>query len=308
VLGIKGVVKLKISYEGVKTDNVILKVVANETIKYSALLGRDILRVLGLGLTRISEETEIAIKGEILSIEPSVFDGAEIEKVDINVEMPFGIRERLKNNIKTAYLEAEKPEFPKVKAELELDIKNHQPFHFTPTRLSHEEKNKLRSIIEDLQERKVIRPSNSEYASRVVLIRKRNGGIRMCIDYRNLNKVTSRDNYPLPIIEEQIDALQSKRYFTLLDLKDGFHHVYMAENSIKYTSFITPFGQYEYQKMPFGLKNAPARFQRFVNEVLSSVTRTGNVVTYIDDFLIATETIEEYFKTLAKVFQLLTEN
>lgn len=130
----------------------------------------------------------------------------------------------------------------------------------------------------------------------------------MCVDYRNLNKVTSRDNYPLPIIEEQINALQDKRYFTLLDLEDGFHHVYMAENSIKYTSFITPFGQYEYQRMPFGLKNAPDRFQRFVNEVLSSVTRTGNVVIYIDDFLIATETIEQHFKILAEVFQLLTEN
>lgn len=93
--------------------------------------------------------------------------------------------------------------------------------------------------------------------------------------------------------------MQGKRYFTLLDLEDGFHHVYMAENSIKYTSFITLFEQY--QRIPFGLKNAPARFQRFVNEVLNSVTRTGNVVTYTDEFLIATETIEEHFETLPKV-------
>lgn len=81
VLGIKGVVKLKISYEGAKTDNVTLKVVADETMRYSALLGRNILRMLGLGLTKVSEETGIATKGDILNIEPSVFDGAKIEKI-----------------------------------------------------------------------------------------------------------------------------------------------------------------------------------------------------------------------------------
>jgi len=80
----------------------------------------------------------------------------------------------------------------------------------------------------------------------------------MCVDYRALNKITARENYPLPIIEEQINALQGKRYFTSLDLKDGFHHVYIDKDSIKYTTFITPFGQFEYTKMPFGLKKAPA--------------------------------------------------
>jgi len=130
---------------------------------------------------------------------------------------------------------------------------------------------------------------------------------RDCVNYRALNKITTRDNYPLPIIEEQINALQGG-YFSLLDLKDGFHHVRMAEDSIKYTAFVTPFGQYEYLKMPFGLKNAPARFQRFVNEVLSDEIKSGNVIVYMDDFLVATDTLEKHFEVLDRVFRLVTLN
>jgi len=76
----------------------------------------------------------------------------------------------------------------------------------------------------------------------------------------------------------------------------------MVEDSIKYTAFVTPFGQYEYLKMPFGLKNAPARFQHFVNEVLSDEIKSGNVIVYIDDFLVATDTLEKHFEVLDRVF------
>lgn len=98
---------------------------------------------------------------------------------------------------------------------------------------------KLKEILDDLIKRGVIHPGNSEYASKVVLVRKKEERLRMCIDYRTLNKITIRDNYPLPIIEEQIDALHGKHYFTSFDLKDGFHHVFMDKDSIKYIAFIT---------------------------------------------------------------------
>lgn len=175
--------------------------------------------------------------------------------------------------------------------------------------MSYEEKSQVRKIIDDLLARNIIRPSNSEYASRTVLVRKKNGGMRLCIDYRALNKITARDNYPLSIIEEQMDALYGKRYLiSLLDLKDGFHHVYMSEDSIKYTAFVTLFRQYEYLRMPFGLKNAPAHFQKYVNELLKDLIRNGDVVTYMDDFLIATDTLERYLDVLVQVFRLLTKN
>lgn len=191
---------------------------------------------------------------------------------------------------------------------MKLHVKDNQPFHFTPARLSQEEKTQLRQIIDDLLAREIIRPGSSEYASRTVLVRKRNGKIRLCIDYRELNKISARDNYPLPVIEDQIDSLRGKRYFSLLDLKDGFHHVLMSKDSIKYTAFVTPFGQYEYVRMPFGLKNAPARFQRHVNEVLGELIRRGDLVAYIDDFMVATETMEKHLEVLNEVYFLLTQN
>lgn len=132
--------------------------------------------------------------------------------------------------------------------------------------------------------------------------------MRLCIDYRELNKITARDNYPLPVIKDQIDSLRGKRYFSLLDLKDGFHHVLMSKDSVKYTAFVTPFGQYEYVRMPFGLKNAPARFQRYVNEILGELIRRGDLVAYIDDFMIATETVEKHLEVLNEVYYLLVQN
>jgi Reverse transcriptase (RNA-dependent DNA polymerase). len=99
-------------------------------------------------------------------------------------------------------------------------------------------------------------------------VRKKNNEIRLCVDYRELNKVTVKDNFPAPLIDDHLDRLKNKKYFTSLDLKNGFYHVKMSECSIKYTSFVTPFGQFEFQRMPFGLTNAPRVFQRFVNAVL----------------------------------------
>jgi len=130
----------------------------------------------------------------------------------------------------------------------------------------------------------------------------------MCVDFRTLNKITVRDNFPLPLIKDQLDLLAGKKYFTTLDLKDGFFHIKMHEDSIKYTSFVTPLGQYEYLRMPFGLKSAPLKFQRYVTEIFKDQIDAGEISVYLDDFLIATETIEHHLRILEKVFKLLVAN
>ena len=185
-----------------------------------------------------------------------------------------------------------KPEIPKIKAEVKINLTDDKPFFFAPRRLSYDEKIKLEKIISDLIERRVIRPSNSEYASPIVLTRKKSGDLRLCIDYRALNKINLRDNYPLPLIDDQLDSLEGKKYFSLLDLKDGFHHLDVTPDSIKLTSIVTPFGQYEYLKMPFDLKTAPATFQRFVNTAFADLIKSGKISVYIDDVMIATRTLE----------------
>lgn len=118
---------------------------------------------------------------------------------------------------------------------------------------------------------------------------------RMCVDYRELNKVTI-DRYPLPLIEDQIDSLRDKQYFSTLDLKNGYHHLQIEESSKKFTAFVTHMGQFEYQCVPFGLCNAPSAFMRFVNTVFKEMIYSGKIRVYMDDILIATDSIEEHME------------
>lgn len=97
--------------------------------------------------------------------------------------------------------------------QLELTLREHQPFHFAPRRLSYNEKDHLRKILDRLLDKKIIQPSESEYASPIMMVKKKNNEFRMCVDYRVLNKALVRDNYPLPVIEDQIDVLNNKKYF-----------------------------------------------------------------------------------------------
>ena len=119
--------------------------------------------------------------------------------------------------------------------EMNIVLKSDQPISFQPRRLSYADKEKVQVILDDLLEKGVIRPSSSPYASAIVLTHKKNGEIRLCVDYRELNKITVKDNYPTPLIEDNIDQLKDKKYFSGLDLRDGFYHVKMAESSVKYT-------------------------------------------------------------------------
>lgn len=128
-------------------------------------------------------------------------------------------------------------------------LKHEQPISFRVRRLAHADKIKLNVILDNLIKEKIIRESASPYVIPIVLVRKKSGDLRLCIDYRELNKITNRDNFPPPMIEDYLDQLKGKKVYNCLDLKNGFHHIKMAESSIKYTSFVTPMGQYEYLRI-----------------------------------------------------------
>lgn len=117
-----------------------------------------------------------------------------------------------------------------------------------------------------------------------------------------------RDNYPLPLIEDQIDNLRDKRYFTVLDLKSAFHHVNIEPDSVKYTSFVTLSGQLEYLRAPFGFKNSPSVFMRYINLIFKDLLIVHKISIYIDNIMIATKTVEENLTILKAVFQLLVQN
>lgn len=112
----------------------------------------------------------------------------------------------------------------------------------------------------------------------------------------------------MPIIENLINLLHEKKYFLRLDLKNGFYHIRMAKESIKYMAFTTPFGQFEFKFMPFGLKMAPSRFQRYINQILAELIRQFKVVVYMNDILVISETIEEHLEILKEVFKLFVTN
>ena len=166
----------------------------------------------------------------------------------------------------------------------------------------------MKQIVDKLLAENIIRPSNSPYASALVLVRKKSGEVRMCVDYRPLNKITVRDNYPLPLIETCLEHLCGKRFFSLLDLKSGFHQVPMREESIPYTSFVTPDGQFEYLKMPFGLRNTPSEFQRFINSISREFIDDGRVVVYLDDIIIASTDLNSHLTTLRSVLEKIKQN
>ena len=149
----------------------------------------------------------------------------------------------------------------------------------------------------------IIQPSTSEHASRVVIVPKQDGEYRVCIDFRELNKLIKRDHFPMPLIEDRTDDLRKAWVFSVIDLKNGFFHVPVAKESQKYTSFVTPEGQYEFLKTPFGLSVSPMSFLRFIDEVFRDLIRSKIVFTYVDDIIIPGENEEEAFDNLVKTLK-----
>lgn len=283
--------------------NVTIRVVPDTTMQSSLVLGRDFMK-----LAKLSLRCENKVP-DIMNIEIDENDFHEtMQNMCINQDLSAEVKAQARELFKKYYIDAPRPLEPATENILELTLTDNKQFSCSPRRLSYHEKTKLRSILDDLLSKNIIRESTSEYASPIVLTEKKNGETRMCVDYRTLNKVTTRDNFPLPLIEDQLDLLTGKKFFTALDLKDGFFHIKMHENSVKYTSFVTPLGQFEYLRMPFGLKGAPLKFQRYVTQIFKEQIDAGEVSVYLDDFLIATETIEHHFNILKKIFKLLVAN
>ena len=160
--------------------------------------------------------------------------------------------------------------------------------------------------IDDLLEKGVIQPSASPYAAPIVVVRKKDGTIRLCCDYREINARTRRDCFPLPRIEETLDAVGGAKFFSSLDFASGYHQIAMDPDDQHKTAFITPFGLYEYTRMPFGLCNAPATFQRMINATMSPyIFRI--LICYLDDLLVYSKDFNRHVAALETVFQRLRE-
>ncbi|KAJ9520454.1 hypothetical protein QJQ45_000206 [Haematococcus lacustris] len=173
--------------------------------------------------------------------------------------------------------------------------------------MSKPEHDELRRQITDLLAKGLIEPSSSPFAAPVLFVQKKSGELRMCIDYRQLNKITIRDQYPLPRIDDLFDQLAGKTVFSSLDLQAGYHQIRIPAEDVPKTAFRTPEGHYQFKVLCFGLTNAPATFQRVMNEAFAEVINDCALV-YLDDILVMSENTEEHLVHLRRVFDLLRKN
>ncbi|GBM02984.1 Retrovirus-related Pol polyprotein from transposon 17.6 [Araneus ventricosus] len=172
-------------------------------------------------------------------------------------------------------------------------VKSNEPISHQPRRFPFSEKKIVQTQVAEWLEQGIVEPCSSEYSSRVVIVRKKNGTPRVFIDYRRLNKVVAKDRFPLPLIEDILYRLQGSRVFSTIDLKNAFSHVDVNKDSRKYTSFVTHEGQYQFLKVPFGLCNSPAVFQRHINTIFRPLINDGIVLPYLDDIIILSSSFEE---------------
>ncbi|CAI5471096.1 unnamed protein product [Closterium sp. Yama58-4] len=199
-------------------------------------------------------------------------------------------------------LPPERPEDHKIQLE-----PGAQPTVRTQWRLTQPELAELRSQLESLLEKGFIRPSTSPFAAPILFTPKKDGGIRMCIDYRALNRVTIKSRYPIPRTDDLLDQLRGARYFSKIDLRGGYHQIRVFADDCHKTAFRTRYGSYEFTVMPFGLTNAPSTFQRTMNRVFRDLLDKC-VIVYLDDILIFSRTREQHLRDLDAVFKRLQDN
>ena len=173
--------------------------------------------------------------------------------------------------------------------------------------LSKIELDTLRDYIEENLRSGFIRPSNSPCGAPVLFVKKKDGSLRLCVDYRGLNKITRKDRYPLPLVSDLLDAPRKARIYTKIDLRHAYNLVRIAPGDEWKTAFRTRYGSFEWLVMPFGLSNAPAAFQRFVNEVFADLLDVC-VVVYLDDILIYSDNPDEHRAHVREVLRRLRKH
>ncbi|GJW02028.1 reverse transcriptase domain-containing protein [Tanacetum coccineum] len=194
---------------------------------------------------------------------------------------------------------------PTRQVEFQIDlVPGAAPVARAPYRLAPSEMKELSEQLKELSDKGFIRPSSSPWGAPVLFVKKKDGSFRMCIDYRELNKLTVKNRYPLPRIDDLFDQLQGSSVYSKIDLRSGYHQLRVREEDIPKTAFRTRYGHYEFQVMPFGLTNAPAVFMDLMNRVCKPYLDKF-VIVFIDDILIYSKNKQEHEEHLKQILELL---
>lgn len=183
--------------------------------------------------------------------------------------------------------------------QISIETGTAKPVNSPPYRIPHSRIEIAKGLVKQLLQAGLIKESRSSWASRAILVSKKDGTLRLCADYRKLNEVTESSTFPMPRIDDLIDGLAGARYISALDLTKGYWQIPVAEKDIPKTAFTVPFGRYEYKVMPFGLVGAPATFQRIMNEMLGDLPQFA--AAYLDDVVVFSTNWDDHVKHLETV-------
>ena len=187
-----------------------------------------------------------------------------------------------------------------------IEVGSARPVKLQLYRLPYAYRSTVQKELQDMLESGIIEPSSSDWAAPIVLVKKKDGSIRLCVDYRKLNNLSQSDAYPMPRIEDLIDKLGKAKYLTTLDLCKGYWQVPVTHQTRSKTAFTTPFGLFQFTRMPFGLKGAPATFQRMMDKALRGMDLFAG--SYLDDIIIFSSSWSEHLEHLRTVFSRLRES
>ena len=250
--------------------------------------------------------TAVALKKQVQVEEPprrKVYADISLSESDIDAEQKTRLKKLLR-------------EYRRVLAEHEHDLgKTSLVKHTIPLvseipikqrayRVPYAQQEVVRKLVKDMEDNDIIRKSSSPWTSPVVMVKKKDGSLRFCVDFRKLNEATRKDTYPLPRIDEMLDKLGRSTIFTTLDLQSGYWQIEVEEEDKPKTAFSTGNDLWEFNVLPFGLTGAPATFQRCMNFILMDTT---HAMVYIDDIIVFSETFEEHLEDLREVLDRLLQ-
>jgi hypothetical protein len=187
-----------------------------------------------------------------------------------------------------------------------INTESNHPINQIPYHASHKQREVISEQITEMIESDIISPSKSPWASPLVLVNKKDNSVRFCVDYRKLNNITKKDVYPLPRIDDCLNSLGRAKYFSSFDLASGYWQIPMDERNKEKTAFVSHCGLFEFNVMPFGLCNAPATFQRFMDKCFAGL-KWSSCLIYLDDIIVFSPDFETHLKDLENVFLRLTE-
>lgn len=306
-------------------ETMSVKLINLEHRNFDCIIGNNVLMPMGvvidlLNMRLVVNDTEVKFCTRDFDINYDDIIALEIQNIDFcNLDLPnhcnneekFRLERFLCKNNKTFYQEGQSLSVTNSVTH-SIVTTTDRPIYSKVYRYPKIHEREIEVQIKEMLTQGIIRPSKSPYNSPLWIVPKKSDKEekqkwRIVIDYRALNNVTVDDKFPMPNIDSLFDKLGRAQYFSTIDLAKGFHQIMMNEKDIEKTAFSTPLGHFEYIRMPFGLKNAPATFQRLMNHVLRDFINKICVL-YMDDILVFSTSLEEHLDSLSKIFKCLNEH